>query len=73
MNILKTEPAMIIAVIIAATNVAVLYGLITADAAPLWIALAESVVVLVGGYVVRQSVYSRDTVERTRPPMGRSR
>ncbi len=60
---LAKEPAMIIAVIIAATNVAVLYGLITADAAPLWIALAESVVVLVGGYVVRRNVYSRETVE----------
>jgi hypothetical protein len=66
---LAKEPAMITAVVIAVVNLAVLYGLITADAAPLWIALAESVVVLVGGYFIRSKVTPTATSER----MGRPR
>lgn len=60
---MRKEASMITAIFVAAINLAVLYGLITADAAPLWIALAESVVVLVGGYAVRRNVYSKESVE----------
>ena len=60
-NFIKKEPAMIVAVVIAILNTAFT---ISGEQMLLLELIIENIVLLIGGGVVRQGVYSPATVER---------
>ena len=63
MEFLQREPAMVVAVVLAAINT---FATINAEQALHVQTIVESIIVLLAGGVVRQSVYSPATVEKIR-------
>lgn len=66
-NLLKSEPAVLIAGVTALLGAAVSFGLLTQTRADVWISVAAGmlpiVLPIVQGWLTRQSVFSPDTVQ----------